>query len=230
MGNDLVSLILFGHTGQDLTADNADPIRILIVLESVDAQSLDQLSTGYQTIGGRRRLSPMIMTVEEMESSTDVFPITFLEMQQNYCVLAGTDVLANLTIRFDHLRLRCEQELKNLLLRMQNRYLTQHDDNRLAETFRSSIRSFIRSIGAALNLVDSNPKKHDQEIVELAAKHFELDLEQTMQVFNARNVTSELRGDQLRSLYAVLMNIVSQAASAIDHLPGVEVTVVDVTQ
>ena len=32
MGNDLVSLILFGHTGQDLTADNADPIRILIVL------------------------------------------------------------------------------------------------------------------------------------------------------------------------------------------------------
>ena len=49
------------------------------------------------------------------------------DMQQDYILLCGQDVMKDLTIKRDHLRLRCEQEIKNLMLRLRSSYLMNLD-------------------------------------------------------------------------------------------------------
>ena len=221
MGDQLVALVLFEAANESPTSGS---IRILIVLKSVGAQALDKLSDAYQQIEGRKRIAPMVMTLEEMHSSTDVFPITFLEMRRDYRVLTGKDVLADLPIQFGHLRLRCEQELKNLLLRMQTSYLIQHERRQLKTVLQSNYHAFLRTMRAALmlNRVDSSGSgiaDSDLQTTEAFSQKFGLDSKLSTRVHQTCTGELNLTGEPLRAVYAALMELVSQAAKAIDQLP-----------
>lgn len=215
MGDQVIALILY----DTLHESKSGPIRILVLLKTVGAQALDELSSAYEQIPGRKRLAPMVMTLEELHSSTDVFPITFLEMKYGYRVLLGEDVLADLPIQFGHLRLRCEQELKNLLLRMQNSYLTQHNKRSLRNVFRSNYYAFVRTLRAALILVGQKCPESDRAAMELSSETFGFDLELANRVQQACESRLNAIGEPLRALYVALMELVAEAASVIDRLP-----------
>ena len=68
---------------------------------------------------GRSIGSPLIMGMEELRRSADVFSIELLDMQQSYRVLWGEDVLSALVIptRFHRVQLEYELREKTILLR-----------------------------------------------------------------------------------------------------------------
>ena len=232
VGDSLASLILFGGTREELTdyskLNDLESIRLLIVLNSVDTETLDKLAIGCKKMLGQIH-SPMVMTLEEMRASTDVFPITFLEMKRSYRVLVGTDVLAELPIRFLHLRLRCEQELKNLLLRMQSRYLTLQDDRRLFHSMKTSFRSFTRTTSAASLLFDKDPPVTTAATLDNAAEVFGFDRELLENVSVMCTSRAIIAGELLRSTYATLMAFVSHAAQVVDQLPE-EVSIIEIVE
>ena len=96
----------------------------------------------------------------------------------NYEVLTGKDVLAELVISDAHLRLRCEQELKNLLLRMQSAFLRQnHHATALLESVRASYSAFQRCLRTAIRVYGDPLPDDERETVSLAAKKLGLDRE-----------------------------------------------------
>ncbi len=47
---------------------------------------------------------PLFLTEEQINSSTDIFPIEFLDMQENYTVIYGKDVLRDISVDIKNLQ------------------------------------------------------------------------------------------------------------------------------
>lgn len=227
----VISLVLYGAHADKETREKTESIQLLIVLKEINPTILERLAAAYKQIKGYRQLSPMVMTPEELRSSTDVFPVTFLEMQRCHRLLAGDDCLEELSIRFDHLRLRCEQRLKNLLLRMQNTYLTTHDDtHRMASVLQRNFSSYERVMGTALLLKDTPRPEGANEVLLTSAAAFGLDVDTTRQVIDAMERRASFSDDALRSLYVAFLSLVHEAANVIDALPDAEVELLGVEE
>lgn len=231
MGPSLVSIILHGpHAQQNVVADESIPIHVLIVIDNVHSSTLEKLASAYDLVQGSERITPMVLSPEEMRASTDVFPITFLEMKRCHQLIAGEDVLEGLQIDSSHLRLRCEQELKNLLLRMQSAYLTRHKRARdLMPKFKRDHAALARTLGAALALKSdpvARPEGARETLIE-AASRFDLEQDSIERICDVAE--SDLANvDAVRTIYATMIQWVAEAAAAIDAIPE-EVTLLEVT-
>lgn len=150
LGDKLLSLSQFFPFETSGHAQASKRLYLLILLDQVDTATLARCGEVLGQNSLRDRVAPRILSQDEILASTDVFPITFLEMKHNYELLAGKDLLKELHISDVHLRLRCEQEFRNLLMRMQSSFvLRQHSASDLLESLRVSLSSFQRCAYAA---------------------------------------------------------------------------------
>jgi len=140
-------------------------------------------------------------------------------MKRDYQVLLGKDVLADLEVANEHLRLRCEQELKNLLMRMQTAFLRQTDSRQFAESFRRFWNSFIRSLGASLLLTGKSwPEDHEKTIQAATA---EMGLDQ-LSLSRAQMVATgklDPEPDALEQIWMATIENVTTVARFVDQLP-----------
>lgn len=122
LGEQLVSIVLYGgFVDEDLAPENA-AVNVMVVLKDVSVELLDRAAAPVQVAGREFGQRVLLLSEDELRRSTDVFPIKFLEMQRRHLLLQGRDMLADLQISHDHLWLRCEQEIKNLMLRLHHFY------------------------------------------------------------------------------------------------------------
>ncbi len=128
LDTELESLVLYGPVATGDYIADLTPVNVLIVPRSVTTALLRQLVAPLRDARHRCRLVPFIMTAADLKASSDVFPIKFRMMKQSHLLLAGRDVLGEVEVADTHLRLRCEQELKNLVLRLRLRYLEAQGD------------------------------------------------------------------------------------------------------
>ena len=109
--------------GSVLSKESVDinKINFLIIVNVIDTNILDDISKTLKEC--KYRLDLLTLSIEDLKSSTDVFPIKFLNIKRNYLLIHGEDVLGDLEISDKYLRLRTEQELKNLMLRLRRSYI-----------------------------------------------------------------------------------------------------------
>ena len=65
--------------------------------------------------------SPLLLSEEELRTSTDCFPIEFHDMQERRRVLFGADVIQDLVIEKSFYRAQVEMELRAKLLRLRQK-------------------------------------------------------------------------------------------------------------
>lgn len=232
IGEHLQSLIVYGvHTkGGESRSGASEPVRFLIVVSKLEQNVFSKLAEAIKSEGIASQIAPIILSVEELHGSTDVFPITFLEMQRRYDVLAGQDVLSELAVSHVHLRLRCEQELKNLLLRIQgNLLLHDQEPGDLFESLRHSRLVFIRVVRAALMLIEIEGLISDDEIINKAAEEFSLDKAVLNRVTEFCQSADSAGANSNRDLYWAFLIEVRRAAAAVDTLPE-EITVLSTVE
>lgn|GEM_PF-821977 len=224
LGDNLVSLIIYGdHADTSKAAKDSEPADLLIVVNDVGIETLVNLAKAFEGQSHNGLISPMILSLEELRGSTDVFPIKFMEMQRVHRLLAGKDILADLEIGGGHLRLRCEQELKNILFRMQSAYLRQsRTPKRLAFTLHRSYAAFLKTMRAALSLVDQEAAEDERELLAQLGEHFELPVDALSRVGElAVVVDANFGADGVTSVFGEFLLIVHRAANAVDALPDV---------
>lgn len=221
LGEQLLALIQYSPD-RSLQADSSSaPVRlhVLIVLRELDLELLAKCGDAMQAVPGRELVVPMVLSHAELLASTDVFPITFLEMKRDYRVLAGKDVLVDLTVRDIHLRLRCEQELKNLLLRMQSAFLTQnHRAEAMLNSLRAANSTLLRCLRAVLQVLREPIPDEEQRMLELAASRLGLDQDVLRRVDEICNVASLVGTETISQIYGQMLVEVHRAATAVDEL------------
>ena len=78
--------------GSVLNKDSVDinKIHFQIIVDSIDTNILDDISKTLKE--SKYRLDLLTLSKEDLKSSTDVFPIKFLNIKRNYLLIHGEDL------------------------------------------------------------------------------------------------------------------------------------------
>ena len=121
----LLSVVLYGSAAavsqlQERFNPAYSNLNILVLLKSTAPLELKKAT---KIVNKFKNLTPLFLTEEYISSSTDVFPIEFLDMQENYILLYGKDFLKDMRVDLKNLMFQCEHELKAKLLSLKQAYL-----------------------------------------------------------------------------------------------------------
>lgn len=220
LGEDLVAVIVYGDAlKQSFGNGTSMAVNVLVVLRKIGIGQLDLIMKPYQKAQSRILLAPMILTEENLKASTDVFPIKFLDMRERHLLLYGKDVLKQLKICLDHLRLRCEQELKNMMLRSRVHYLrAMGKPKELKAVVQREFGAYLNCLAGALRLRHETVPADDYKILSAAAKEFDLDLNELIQLRRLSLAGQKFDKAETIQGYSRFMQILKDTAERIDRL------------
>jgi len=119
----LKSIVVYGSVARKEYFPERSDVNTLIVLENADCETLRKAVDAVHKGREGCRLTPFFLTANDIERSLDVFPIKFHDMRDAYELVYGADVLGELEISNDNLRLEMEHEMKVLLLELRQFYI-----------------------------------------------------------------------------------------------------------
>jgi predicted nucleotidyltransferase len=122
-GAALEAVILYGSAAGGEYLPGKSNINLLILLAKQDTELLKQYAALHKRWQKEQIVVPLFLTLEELKSSLELFPLEYMEIQEQHVLLAGRDPFPELRIGLKNLRLQCEQELRGNLLRLRQRFV-----------------------------------------------------------------------------------------------------------
>jgi len=117
------SAAIYGSaTGQNYVPGKSD-INSVIIMDEVGFSHLKRALAVIAWGRKQRIASPLLLTKEYIHSSSDIFPIEFLDIKENHILVYGEDFFSQLPINMANLRLFCEHQIKGKLVRIRQAYL-----------------------------------------------------------------------------------------------------------
>lgn len=220
LGDGLVSLIAYGDFVRPGEYDpGRSDVNLMLVLADISTPVLDRIADAISAAKRKVRLTLMTLTEQELVQSCDVFPIKFVNMQEHHRLICGRDVLSELKIADDHLRLRCEQELKNLMIRLRASYLNQAKKPAALRTVMTdSVGPLLGLLTIGLTLRTGISPEDADEILAACHEEFGVDVAVLKTVLDVRHSSSELTVAEVPTVYNDYMKAVHDAANAIDRM------------
>ncbi len=213
---DLVSIILYGSASSGEFVPGHSNLNVLVVLKSTELSSLKKAA---KIIKRCVNLYPLFLTKDYICSSVDVFPIEFIDMQENYRVLYGEDFLKELTVDLKNLRFQCEQELKGRLLNLKQLYLRLGDrPEKLKEPLLKSFTSILHILRNALRLKGTKPAYQKEALLKELAQHFTLDRISWEKILAAKLKKIRLSTADSEQLFYALVGDLEKISKEIDAL------------
>lgn len=154
-GANLLSLVLYGSAaGDDFQKEYSD-FNVAVVLKELSVEELSRSAKLTQKWIGAGNPPPLFIDREYIETSCDVFPLEFLDIQESNRLLFGENFFVNLKIAPDNLRLECESELKSKILSLRQNFIQLYPSKRRIKKMMlasssalfSIFRGFLRLLG-----------------------------------------------------------------------------------
>jgi predicted nucleotidyltransferase len=120
-GDRLQSVILYGSAAAGEHKEHFSDLNVLCVLRRVTPAELADLAPIFEWWRKLGNPSPLLLSDEELRTSTDCFPIEFHDIQERRRVLYGTDPVQDLVIEKVFYRAQVEMELRSKLLRLRQK-------------------------------------------------------------------------------------------------------------
>ncbi len=216
-GTNIESVILFGSAVAGDFHPELSNLNMFCVLRDGSFESLRALTPVAKWWDRQKQPPPLCMTRQELERSTDVFPIELLDMQQQHRVLFGEDVLTGLQIPMNLHRVQVEYELREkLILLRQHVMMASENERRLAEVLQRSVSSFSTLFRHALIALGEPSPGNKREAIKSLERHLNLDFSAALQVLDARERKADIRNTNLRDLASRYLNAISVVAAAVD--------------
>lgn len=218
-GTNLTGLILYGSLARGRYRPGKSDVNIVVLLGDTTTESLAAIAPALRAAWRALRVEPFILKLSEIESMADVFPTKLLDIQAHHIVLIGEDPFVGLEVKPEHLRLRIEQELRNIALRMRRRFVSIFDNPAaLAIALTDVAVSLKVELGALLRLAgkDEPAENTSAAVLQAAAAAFGLDRDALARVAAMRR--DDNQADDLPELYNRVLSSVTRAAEIADQM------------
>src|SRR5580704_19138453 len=116
----LVSVILYGSAASGDYHGEFSDLNVLCVLTRVTPAELAASEPIFKWWRDGNP-TPLLLSEEELRTSTDCFPVEFHDMQERRRVLFGADVIQDLVIDRTFYRAQVEMELRAKMLRLRQK-------------------------------------------------------------------------------------------------------------
>jgi hypothetical protein len=123
LGDDLKSVIMYGSAVSHEFRPGKSSIVLAFVVNKNPISLLSRCTALHRKWSRRGVATPLFLTPAYIASSLDSYPAEFFDMQTNYRILYGDDVLKPLQIEKKYLRLQCEREFKGIAVHLRSAFL-----------------------------------------------------------------------------------------------------------
>ncbi|MFN8060274.1 MAG: nucleotidyltransferase domain-containing protein [Vicinamibacterales bacterium] len=166
LGDRLSAVVLYGSAARGDYTRTVSDFNVLVVLADTEPGTLERLKAPFEAWRRERQPVPRIFGRATVGASADVFPIEYLEILQRHVVLHGSDPFEGMTVRPDYLRLQCERELREKLMRLTEAYVEAHDAEKdLRRLMVESYSVFAAIFRGCLRLLGGEPPVATHDVV-----------------------------------------------------------------
>ncbi len=215
----LVSVFIYGSaTGKNYIPKTSD-INSVFVFKDLPFLSLKNSLKAVSKGIVQKIAAPLFLTRGHIETSLDVFPIEFLDMKENYCLLYGADILATLEIKGEHIRLFCEQQIKGKLIRIRQAYLEVGLKKKGMEALlKESLNSLIPVFRNLIRLKGNQPPAEKEEIIKQLCREFELDEDVFLPVYKDTSNDEKIANQDIIVFIEKYLDQIKKLAVGVDNL------------
>jgi hypothetical protein len=218
-GENLAGLILYGGLARGRFRPGKSDVNVVVLLRDASAGKLAVIAPALQSARRAAGVDPLLLTPAEVPGVAQAFPTKFLDIKHHHIVLAGTDPFAGLEVSREHARLRVEQELRNLILRLRRRYVTVGNDQRmLTQALMRIARPLALGLQGLLQVAGKEAPDRSAAIFEASAAAFGLEQEPLARLAELRQ-DSQAIGDVI-ALYQGVLAALARAAEAAEQMKG----------
>ncbi len=218
-GANLESVILYGSAASgDYDAGYSD-INLLCILQDTAFATLNRLSPVVAWWTKRKHPLPLIITLEELARSADVFVIELIDIRNHHRVLFGPDAIASLEIPTARHRAQLEYELREkLILLRQRMLLAAGSPRRTWDLLLESLPAFSTLFRHAF-LVQGQPvPSTKREIVKALAATFGCDASPFEQVLDVREHRAGRKSFNVEEVAARYLAATEKVIAAVDRM------------
>src|SRR6516165_9012387 len=127
-GENLVALVVYGGLARGRYRPGKSDVNVAIVLRDAGAGALKVIAPALRIARRSVAVVPLILTAAELPSTALVFPTKLLDIKNHHIVLAGEDPFSALDVPRAQMSWRIVQELRNITLRLRQRFVAAVDD------------------------------------------------------------------------------------------------------
>jgi hypothetical protein len=218
-GERLASVVLYGSAAGGEHHARFSDFNVLCVLTRVSVAELALGEPIFRWWREQGSPSPLLLTENELASSTDCFAIEFHDIRRQHVLLYGRDVVSNLDVDDSFYRAQVEHELRAKLLRLRQKAGgTLSDANLLRRLLLDSLSTFCVLFRHALALHGEDPPLLKREAIRLAAERFGFDAAPFEKLLDVREERIKPREAAPVDLLEPYLAGISAVIEAVDRL------------
>lgn len=218
LGQRLEAVVLYGPAADDESyRESAEGL--LVVFTELTPVTLRAAAPAIRWWLKKSTVWPRLFTRDLIVRAADVFPIELLDIAQRRRVLYGDDPFASIVIHPGPLRVQCERELREKLMRLREGYIAAHmqrGDDDLRELLAASFAPFARIFRACLSLMNVPVPPTDRAVIAALCDWLELDSEPYFDV--ERLARGESPSTNVESVFAAYYNALTLTEARIDRM------------
>jgi hypothetical protein len=217
LGDLLRGVVLYGPEAHGDDYGDFERLSLMIVIADLEPPTLRLLAPGVRIWMRSGQPWPRIFSPDEIQASTDVFPLEFLDISRYHRVLQGHDPLQDLVIDESNLRLQCERELREKMMRLREAYVDCNGrDKDLRPLLVASFASFAAIFRGCLHLMGKPIPALDREVMRSIAEQLDLEWAPFDRVGQLAHTSERSRG--LDPLFTSYYQQLNRAIDAVDRL------------
>ena len=218
-GDRLVSVVLYGSAAVGDHHGRYSDINILCVLQQLTPRELGESESIFHWWRELGNPAPLLMSTDEVASSTDCFPIEFHDIQERHRILYGKDVVADLKIDDVFYRAQVEHELRAKLLRLRQKAAgVLSDKTLLLQLLTDSLSTFCVLVRHAIRLHGVPALWQKREIIQQAQEQFQIDPRPFETLLDLREEKIKPKGLNPVTLLENYMKEIQVVVDAVDRL------------
>jgi hypothetical protein len=222
-GDALITVILYGSAATGEMDPKFSDLNVLCVLRKIGPGELASAEPVFQWWRSLGNPAPLLLTLDEIHNGTDCFPIEFHDIQQNYRVLSGEDIVQGLVIDDRFYRGQVEHELRAKLLRLRQKAGgVLHDKATLLRLMADSVSTFCNLARHALRLAGENAPVGKREAIGACARVFGVKPETFYTLLDLRAGVKPARELDPPALLGAYMSEIEVLTRSVDQLASKE--------
>jgi predicted nucleotidyltransferase len=175
-GTSLVGLVVHGSAVRGGWSDGTSDVDLIIVLADDSEALLAAIGPALELARFSARIEAMILTKDEIDRSADCFPLLYGDIARTSVTLVGTNPFEGLSISQEHIRLRVEQELREIRIRMRRVATDMAGRPNFGGAVDQKVKQLRSPLWALLTLRGKTVDEHLDHVLESAAMTYGIDV------------------------------------------------------
>jgi predicted nucleotidyltransferase len=175
-GTSLVGLVVHGSAVRGGWSEGTSDVDLIVVLDHDSEALLAAIGPALELARFSTRIESMILTKAEIDRSADCFPLLYGDIARTSATIVGTNPFTDLSISHEHIRLRVEQELREIRIRMRRVATDMAGKPHFGGAVEHKVKQLRSPLWALLTLRGETVDDHLQPVLDGAAETYGIDV------------------------------------------------------